>query len=135
MDYKSRLSSLHLLPLMYWFELQDFMIFIKCMQDPSDNFDINSYISFSSSCTRASTTAKLKHNFCRYSTTRHFYTNRIARLWNALPSVDISQSYQTIKHQITSFLWDHFIANFDPNSPCTFHFICPCSSCYHIPHP
>ena len=119
---------------MYLLELQDLMFLIKCMQDPSDNFEINSYISISSSCTRASSSAKLNHNFCHYSITRYFYTNRIARLWNALPSVEIFQSYKSLKHQITTFLWDHFIAIFNPDFPCTFHFICPCSSCHHIPH-
>ena len=111
-DYKSRLISLHLLPLMYWFELQDFMYLIKCMKDPSDNFDIYSHIPFVTSCTRASSTKTLKHNFCRYSTTQHFYFNRVVHLWNALPPVDITQSYPTIKRQITNFLWDHFTSNF-----------------------
>ena len=71
-DYKSRLISLNLLPLMYWYELQDLMFLVKCLKDPSDNFDILSHISFVSSCTRASSSTKLKHNFCRTTTTRHF---------------------------------------------------------------
>ena len=134
-DYKSRLISLNLLPLMYWYELQDLMFLVKCLQDPSDNFDILSYghISFVSSCTRASSSAKLKHNFCRTTTTRHFYFNRIVHLWNVIPDIDTSQPYCTIKRQISSFLWDHFQSHFDPSSPCSFHLLCPCSSCSHFP--
>ena len=39
-DYKTRLLSLHLLPLMYWYELQGIMFLVKCLQDPADNLDI-----------------------------------------------------------------------------------------------
>ena len=50
-DYKSRLTSLNLLPLMYWFEVQDIMFLIKCIKHPLDNLHIYSHISFVSSCT------------------------------------------------------------------------------------
>ena len=36
-DYKSRLTSLHLLPLMHWLELQDVMFLVKCLQQPTAN--------------------------------------------------------------------------------------------------
>ena len=38
-DYKSRLESLHILPLTRWFELQDIMFLVKCLQDPSDTMN------------------------------------------------------------------------------------------------
>ena len=31
-DYKARLIQLNLLPLMYWFELQDVMFVVKCIK-------------------------------------------------------------------------------------------------------
>ena len=40
-DYKSRLESLHILPLTQWFELQDIMFLIKCLQCPSDTVNID----------------------------------------------------------------------------------------------
>ena len=43
-DYKSRLKSLQLLPLMYFFELNDIMFFIKSLQHPTDHFNIRDYI-------------------------------------------------------------------------------------------
>ena len=46
LNYKSRLVSLHLLPLMYWLELQDVMFLIKCLKDSPDNFSLGSWISF-----------------------------------------------------------------------------------------
>ena len=104
-------------PSMYWLEIQDLM-FLKIY--PSDNCDIFSQISFVASCTRASSSKKLKHNFRRSSSTKHFYFNRIVYLWNALPPIDISQSYSSIKRQITNFLRDHFTANFNPDHSCTY---------------
>ena len=53
-NYKHRLISLHLLPLMYFYELQDILFFIKNLQQPSDSFKILNYVSFSHSTTRAS---------------------------------------------------------------------------------
>ena len=50
-DYKARLCKLKLLPLMRWFELQDIMFIVKCMQQQSD--DIRELVSFTSSKTRA----------------------------------------------------------------------------------
>ena len=45
-NYKARLISLKLLPLMYWFELQDILFLVKCMKEPAENFDISTYVSF-----------------------------------------------------------------------------------------
>jgi len=42
MDYKSRLLSLYLLPLMHWLELQDITFLVKCLQQPTANPEIAS---------------------------------------------------------------------------------------------
>ena len=34
-DYKSRLISLQLLPLMHWLELRDILFLVKCLQNPT----------------------------------------------------------------------------------------------------
>ena len=99
LGYTSRLHSLHLLPLMHWLEFLDVMFLVKCLKNPRDNQDLCSFVTFVKSCTRASTTMKLQHNFCHLSTTRHFYFNRIVLLLNAMPPVDISQSFLTIRQQ------------------------------------
>ncbi len=72
---------LKLLPLMYWL---DIMFFVKCIQQPADNFDITQNIKFatknaSSRITRLSTSNsnKLVHNVSHYNTTRHFYTSTV----------------------------------------------------------
>ena len=74
-DYKSRLISLQLLPLMYWFELLDIMFLVKCLKQPDESFNIFDFVSFSTSNTRfGSSGNKLQFGFQRTSNHRHFYS-------------------------------------------------------------
>ena len=98
MDYKSRLMSLRLLPLMTWLELQDIMFLVRCLKRSMDNLEITKVLSFVSSTTRAASNNKLCHNFSRLIIVHHFYYNRIVRLWNAIPTIDLTQSYTSIKN-------------------------------------
>ena len=129
-SYKSRLISLQLLPLMYWLEFHDLMFMIKCIKDSPDNWKPSDHITFISSSTRASNSNYLQHNYSRSTTTRHFYWNRIVPLWNSLASeIDLSLPIAGIKQLISELLWSHFIDHFDSDNPCSFHYLCPCSSC------
>lgn len=134
-DYKSRLVSLNLLPLMYILELNDVMFCVKSLQSPTRDFNIRDFITFSSGGTRSSTAMKMAHTRSISNSSRHFYFNRIARLWNSLPPFDLQSSPITIKDHLYVFLWEHFRANFDSNNACTNHFICPCSKCSFYAHP
>ncbi|SMN02287.1 hypothetical protein SPONN_697 [uncultured Candidatus Thioglobus sp.] len=53
-DYKTRLITLDLLPLMYELELRDIMFCVKMLQSPIRDFNIKDYISFSDCGTRSS---------------------------------------------------------------------------------
>ena len=131
-DYRTRLLSLNLLPLMYWFELQDIMFLVKHLKHPSDNLDIHKYISFTHSVTRMGSSGnRLKISFRRTSAARHFYYNRVVRLWNFIPVnvIDLSQSLLTIKHRIYSFCWSYFKEKFNSTNSCTYHLVCPCNNC------
>ena len=127
-SYESRLQ-LNILPLMFVFELQDLMFLIKSLKSPTDNFNINNYITFASGTTRSRTHHKLVH--LRTSTTiqRHFYFNRIVRLYNHLPVIDLSLSINTIKNRLINYFWTHFTHNFNSERACTYHFLCPCYRC------
>ena len=114
----------------HWLELNDILYLVKALKFPSDNMPILQYISFTNSNTRSSGLNKLKHNYCRTSLSRHFYFNRIVRLWNKLPSIDLSNSILSIKHHLVTHLWNHFHTHFDPSNTCTLHFLCPCSLCF-----
>ena len=82
--YKERLISLNLLPLMYLYELNDVLFFIKCLKFPDPCFNILKYVSFSTSNTRCGSKNKLVFSVCHSNRFRQI-VNRIARLWNTLP--------------------------------------------------
>ena len=129
-DYKSRLIKLNLLPLMYIYELTDILFSIKSITTSNNSFDIIELISFSSSNIRSLGT-KLCHRVSINNITLNSY---FFRLWNSFPIIDISLPYDTIKRKLISFLWSHFLSNFDSNNNCTLHFLCPCCRCAKLPH-
>ena len=130
-NYKDRLITLNLFPLMYWYELQDILFFIKCLQSPDHNgINIFDFVQFSSSTTRFASQHKLLVKYRRSSEARHFYFVRIAHLWNALPPINLQLPLHAIKTQLINFFRNHFITKFNSTSPCSFHFVCPCCNCH-----
>ena len=134
-SYKSRLTKLNLLPLMYIYELHDLIFYIKSYKNPSSYFNINHFIFCSSISTRSSSGFKLQHTGSSTNLTHNFYFCRLPRLWNSLPTIDISLSVSAIKHKLQLFLWNHFTNNFEDNNSCSLHYYCPCSGCSHRPRP
>ena len=132
-DYKSRLQQINLLPLMYWYDLLDLLFFVKCLKTPPDNFSITDHVQFISSSTRNGYNHKLQFKYTRTSASRHFYFNRIVRLWNAMPTINTELPFDSIKSFMISTMRAKFINTFDPSNTCTFHFVCPCSNCHLIP--
>ena len=103
---------------------------VKSLKEPSDYFDISRYVSFSSGRTRLSSYLKLSHaSAATTNSSRNFYFNRLPRLWNSLPLLDINQWIPTIKTKLYLHLWSHFTANFDPDVICSYHYLCPCANC------
>ena len=96
LNYKNRLIAIHLLPLMYQFELNDLMFFIQSLKHPADHFNIKHFVSFSQSKTRSSTHNKLIHIKSPNNSSRHFNFNRLPRLWNSLPPIDLDSSLNSI---------------------------------------
>ena len=132
--YHTRLKRLSLLPLMYTYELNDILFFIKSLKRSDDSFKITDYIGFTSGNTRSSINCKLAHKRSRLNTNRHFYFNRMPRLWNVLPPINLSHSISTIKTMLFEHMWSHFLEHFNPDIPCSFHYICPCNRCIYTPH-
>ena len=58
-SYKSRLLTLHLLPLMMQFEINDILFFITSIKNPTKRFNILHYVTFSTASTRSSSKCKL----------------------------------------------------------------------------
>ncbi len=96
-DYKSRLPRLNLLPLMMHFKVNDVLFFIKKLKVPSPSFNVTDYIHFCSASTRSSSFLKLKLPRSKLNTVKHFYFNRLPRLWNSLPVIDLDESLYIIK--------------------------------------
>ena len=105
------------------------MFLVKSLKEPADNTTILDYVTFVSVNTRSASSGKLVHNYRRFSQSRHFYFNRIVRLWNSLPTIDLNQSIYSIKRRIIFRLWLHFQTTFDPENECNYHFLCPCNKC------
>ena len=81
-NYKSRLLQLHLLPLMYQYEIKDLLFLIKCQNQP-DNINIHDHFNFVTLSARRNN-HMLRYNYARTSITWHSFFNRVVRLWNAL---------------------------------------------------
>ena len=91
-DYKSRLLSLQLLPLMMLYELNDILCFVKSLKKPNIFFNIHNYFTFSFNCTRSAS----HHKLARTNVTKNSYFYRLPHLWNALPlSISTSVSCQS----------------------------------------
>ena len=133
--YRQRLIKLQLLSLMMVLdlELSDIMFFIRSIKNPTTSFDITKFINFSSNSTRSSSHFKLKHIRSSNNLTRNFYFNRLPRLWNNLPPININHSTSTIKYTLKSCFWTHFLNHFDSDCPCTYHYYCPCNNCLSTP--
>ncbi len=71
-----------------------------CIKDPTTPFNFSQYVCFTTSFTRTSAHHKLKDTLSRTNFTRHFYFNRLPRLWNSLPPLHLSQSLPTIMHKL-----------------------------------
>ena len=133
LDYRERLFSLHMLPLMMEYEIADILFFIKSLKEPSHRFHIEDYIQFDISKTRSSPYLKLRHSIPKSNLQRHFFFNRLPRQWNSLPFLDISLSIPSIQAKLREHFRNHFIAHFDSNNVCTYHYLCPCLNCAKLP--
>ena len=71
-SYRSRLVTLHLLPLMYVYEMNDTMFFIKSYKQQSSHFNITEYVQFSTSNTRFGASEKMVHRRCSSNTAQNF---------------------------------------------------------------
>ncbi len=120
-DYKSRLLSLHMLPLML---VRPTRLMIKFLKDPQDTINVYQYIRFVNSNTRAGKNPKMCHRFTRL---RNFYFVRIVRLWNSI--INLTLSVHANKAKLRHFLWKHFELNFNCKNMCSYHYLCPCYKC------
>ena len=107
-DYRLRLISLHLLPLVYTYELLDILFLVRNLQCPDPSLPISEFVLFSSSSTRAGHSLKFVHQTSHtHLSMSHSYFKRIVRLRNALSPIDLSLSLPTTKPCLKEFVWSH----------------------------
>ena len=108
-----------------------YMFFIRCLKvpDASNTFPLQSYVHFSEGNTRSSTHLMLKHSLSKSNVTGHLYFNRLPRLWNSLPPINLDHFIPTIRNQLLQVFWTHFESQFLSTNPCSFHYCCPCAKC------
>ena len=131
-SYRDRLITLQILPMTMYLEYLDIKFLLRALKNnshPANNFNIYDHISFHSSTTRAGTHFKLIHTSPKSTRSSHTYFHRIPRLWNKLPTFDLSLSVDCNCMKLRNFLWHHFMNEFDSNNPCSFYFMCPCPKC------
>ena len=94
--------------------------------DPPDNFSISDYIIFLDSSTRSSSQGKIRSALPlpKSSLSNHFYFNRIVRIWNSLPLIDLDSPFSSIKKQIYSIYWDYFITSYSLDNSCSWYCVC-----------
>ena len=129
MNYKSRLLNLKLLPITLFLEVQDILLFIRLIQDPPDNLPITDFV-FLDSSTHSSSKGKIRSSLPppKSAVSNHFYFNRIIRIWNSLPFLDLDSSYSSLKKQIYTIYWDYFISSYSLNNSCSWYHVCLCSN-------
>ena len=109
---------------MYCLELNDLMFFMSSYKNPCDHFLILNLIRIYN--TRSSST---KSPLCQnQSSEKHFH--RLPRIWNSFPSINPDSPTSSIKLSIISHMSNHFSSFFNPDNSCTYHFLCPCNSCF-----
>jgi exonuclease III len=137
-DYKTRLTTLNLLPLSFRREFYDLIFFIKSLKN-MHAFNIMDYLQFQDDTTtrvtrnRAHgltlTTPKLK-----LVSSSQFYPSRLARTWNSL-HIDLRTKLVSpaplpfIKKLLNEYYFDRLSNLFDPDDLCTYVSACPCPTC------
>ena len=92
LNYKQRLISLKLLPLMYRLEVNDLLFFISSLKNPADHFNILNFVTFNCKITRAGSNFKLIHQSTINNLDKDSYFSRLPRLWNSFPSINPDSS-------------------------------------------
>lgn len=130
LNYRERLIHLNLLPLMCYYELLDITFLVNSLKNKTERFNVLQFVQIQDLNTRSSDRVTLKHIRCESNLQEHFYFNRVARLWNKMPAIDLSLSVNTIRTKLYKVMWSSFINNFSGDNACSFHFKCPCSRCH-----
>ena len=88
---------------MYFFEMNDIFLFLKCLKDPPLNFNILKYVIFYQNSTRSGSSNQFQHTSAISCIIGPFYFNHLPLLWNSLLPLDLDQLLSTIKSQVRNY--------------------------------
>ena len=122
LDYKSRLISLQLLPLIVTYEINDLEFFLLSL--------IN-ILASSHSSLHLLVHLPVQNSSTLTPTFTHLATSSISFpcFEIVFPPMHCCLPLPVLCSLIKSFFCSHFLLHFDPSNPCTFHMVCPCNKC------
>ena len=129
LTYVDRLKKLDLLPLSYDREIKDLIFYYKCRYGQID-LDIDIFTPIVSSRTRRGSSMYLQSPYCKTSTFKASYFNRIVHLWNLILKLAPACTFVTLG-SFKTFLYmtykELLTTTFDPDLPCTYSLYRTCS--------
>ena len=143
-DYKSRLQSLHLLPICYWHEYLDLILFFKITHGLLKT-SASPVIQSSRRTTRSNSSNTVKYVIPRCKTTSYqkSFLVRTSRIWNTLiDAIDLhTDSLAVFKSCLLNYYFTSVDITYNPENPRTFRSLClkcnsvrslasPISCCY-----
>ena len=124
-----RLKKLDLLPLSYDREIKDLIFYDKCKYGLID-LDVDSFTTIVSSSARQGSLMCLQTSYCKTSTFKASYFNRIVHLWNLILKLAPACAFGTLG-SFKTFLYKTYkellTTIFDPDLPCTYSLYRTCS--------
>lgn len=132
LDYKERLSELHLLPLSYRREYLDLCFIYKCLHSEY-NIDVFQFINIVEGGRETrfnNNTMRLRADICSTETFKRSYFNRIVNAWNLLPDhIRLCPDTENFKKMVKDFYYLLLTDNFDAENVCTWRVYCHCTRC------
>ena len=132
LSYKERLLALKILPLCYDREIRDLCFFYKALHGLTD-INVYNFVTFiNHNRTRCckNPALMLKVPFCKTSTFRASYFNRIVPLWNVISKIAAPENFSSLS-RFKRFLLDTYFSlltlNFDVDMMCTWSLYRNCS--------
>jgi hypothetical protein len=105
LSYVERLTQLYLLPLAYDREIKDLTFYYKCRYDL---IDLDTFAPVVCSLTRQGSSSYLQTPFCKTSTFKSSYFNRIVNLWNFILRIAPSSTFLTL-NSFKTFLYNTYV--------------------------
>ena len=109
---------------MYFLELLDVHLFIKCLKTSDPSFPVLNVASFFAAPTRSACSNKLVPQHCLTMFYQHSYSPH--------QEYPPSNWLLSLQSNVKQFFWSYFVAYFNPGYPCTSHISCPYTKGHHI---